>query len=450
MYPSEVDMWFLPLGGTGEIGMNMNLYGHAGRWLMIDCGVSFDEPLNPDKPNSFKHEVVCADPRFITDNKDELEAIIITHAHEDHIGAIEDLWLRWQKPIYTTPYTAAVLRRKLAYTAFADLVPIIEVNGGETVQIGPFSVTWVRFTHSLPEPFGLVIETAVARVLHTGDWKIDAQPITSDAFDEGLFKRIGLAGIDAVVGDSTNAMKPGWSTSEADCYDGLLAEAKEASGRVVVGCFSSNIARLITLARVAEASGRYIAVLGRSLERNVGLARQFGLWPEHIELIDHTHAGYLPPNEVLVVATGCQGEARAALNRLAEDSHPHLALDKGDKVIMSAIIIPGNELAIQRLTNKFNARRIEVVLAEQSPRVLHASGHPNQEELKQLYQWVKPRMVIPTHGEPEHLKAHADVAKQAGVRMTLTGMNGDLFKIGLQPSVRRNAIKAGRIALNRE
>ncbi len=418
MYPSEVDMWFLPLGGTGEIGMNMNLYGHAGRWLMIDCGVSFDEPLNPAKPNSLKHEVVCADPRFITDNKDELEAIIITHAHEDHIGAIEDLWLRWQKPIYTTPYTAAVLRKKLAYTAFAELVSIIE--------------------------------TPAARVLHTGDWKIDAQPITSAGFDSGVFQRLGLTGIDAVVGDSTNAMKPGWSTSEADCHDGLLAEVKEAQGRVVVGCFSSNIARLITLARVAEASGRYLAVLGRSLERNVGLARQFGLWPEHIELIDHTHVGYLPAREVLVVATGCQGESRAALNRLADDSHPHLVLDKGDKVIMSAIIIPGNELDIQRLTNKFKARRIEVVHAEQSDRILHASGHPNQEELKQLYQWVKPRMVIPTHGGPDHMKAHAEVAKKAGVRMTLTGMNGDLFKIGLQPSVRRNAVKAGRIALARD
>tara|TARA_Y100000589_G_scaffold224429_1_gene212003 strand:- start:2047 stop:3282 length:1236 start_codon:yes stop_codon:yes gene_type:complete len=411
-------MWFLPLGGTGEIGMNMNLYGHAGRWLMIDCGVSFDEPLNPAKPNSLKHEVVCADPRFITDNKDELEAIIITHAHEDHIGAIEDLWLRWQKPIYTTPYTAAVLRKKLAYTAFAELVSIIE--------------------------------TPAARVLHTGDWKIDAQPITSAGFDSGVFQRLGLTGIDAVVGDSTNAMKPGWSTSEADCHDGLLAEVKEAQGRVVVGCFSSNIARLITLARVAEASGRYLAVLGRSLERNVGLARQFGLWPEHIELIDHTHVGYLPAREVLVVATGCQGESRAALNRLADDSHPHLVLDKGDKVIMSAIIIPGNELDIQRLTNKFKARRIEVVHAEQSDRILHASGHPNQEELKQLYQWVKPRMVIPTHGGPDHMKAHAEVAKKAGVRMTLTGMNGDLFKIGLQPSVRRNAVKAGRIALARD
>ena len=418
MYPSEVDMWFLPLGGTGEIGMNMNLYGHAGRWLMIDCGVSFDEPLNPAKPNSLKHEVVCADPRFITDNKDELEAIIITHAHEDHIGAIEDLWLRWQKPIYTTPYTAAVLRKKLAYTAFAELVSIIE--------------------------------TPAARVLHTGDWKIDAQPITSAGFDSGVFQRLGLTGIDAVVGDSTNAMKPGWSTSEADCHDGLLAEVKEAQGRVVVGCFSSNIARLITLARVAEASGRYLAVLGRSLERNVGLARQFGLWPEHIELIDHTHVGYLPAREVLVVATGCQGESRAALNRLADDSHPHLVLDKGDKVIMSAIIIPGNELDIQRLTNKFKARRIEVVHAEQSDRILHASGHPNQEELKQLYQWVKPRMVIPTHGGPDHMKAHAEVAKKAGVRMTLTGMNGDLFRIGLQPSVRRNAVKAGRIALARD
>ena len=447
--PASSDFWFLPLGGTGEIGMNMNLYGHAGQWLMVDCGVSFDEPLNPDVAGAVKHEVVAPDPKFITDNLDLLAGLIITHAHEDHIGAVEDLWLRLKCPIYTTPYTAAVLRRKLSYTNFADKVRIIEVNDGETVTIGAFQATWIRLTHSLPDPYGILLETPAARVVHTGDWKIDRDPVIGAPIDASALQQLANIPIDAVVGDSTNALKPGWSVSEAECFEGLLAETKGCEGRVVVGCFSSNIARLVTLAKVAERAGRRMAVFGRSLERHVATARAFGLWPDDLELITHQHVGYLPPHEVMVVATGCQGEPRAALSRLADDSHPMLAMDRGDTVILSAMVIPGNEVPIDTMKQKFSARDIHVVQKDDTALPIHASGHPNQEELKQLYRWLTPALVIPTHGESQHLKRHAEIAREIGIKRTLTGVNGDLFRIAPIPSIRRKAVSTGRIPIAR-
>ena len=275
MVPTSSDFWFLPLGGTGEIGMNMNLYGHAGQWLMVDCGLSFDEPLTPGVEGAVNHEVVAPDPKFITDNLDLLAGLIITHAHEDHIGAVEDLWPRLKCPIYTTPYTAAVLRRKLGYTHFADKVRIIEARDGEQLTIGEFAVTWIRLTHSLPDPYGLLIETPVARVVHTGDWKIDRDPVIGAPIDARALQRLAEQPIDALVGDSTNALKPGWSVSEAECFDGLLAAIQKAAGRVVVGCFNSNIARLVTLARVARRTRRRL-VFGRSLERHVATAGPLG------------------------------------------------------------------------------------------------------------------------------------------------------------------------------
>ena len=449
MVPTSSDFWFLPLGGTGEIGMNMNLYGHAGQWLMVDCGLSFDEPLTPGVEGAVNHEVVAPDPKFITDNLDLLAGLIITHAHEDHIGAVEDLWPRLKCPIYTTPYTAAVLRRKLGYTHFADKVRIIEARDGEQLTIGEFAVTWIRLTHSLPDPYGLLIETPVARVVHTGDWKIDRDPVIGAPIDARALQRLAEQPIDALVGDSTNALKPGWSVSEAECFDGLLAATQKAAGRVVVGCFSSNIARLVTLARVAQRTRRRLAVFGRSLERHVATARAFGLWPEELELITHRDVGYLPPEEVMVVATGCQGEPRAALSRLANDSHPQLALDKGDTVILSAMVIPGNEAYVQALVQKFHGRGIAVIQKDDTELPIHASGHPNQEELKQMYRWLQPAMVIPTHGEAAHLKKHAEVAREVGVRRTLTGRNGDLFRIAPIPSVRRAAVYTGRIPIAR-
>ena len=446
LFPSPADLWFLPLGGTGEIGMNMNLYGHADQWLMVDCGVTFHEPLKPEFA-AVEHDVVCADPQFITRQREQLAGLIITHAHEDHIGAVEDLWPRLRCPIYTTRFTAAVLRRKLSYTDFADRVEIIEVETGQTHTIGPFKVTWLELTHSIPEPHALLIETAAASVLHTGDWKIDPHPVLGRPFNPKPLQQLADLSIDALVGDSTNALKAGHSVSEQAVYEGLYEAVKAAPKRVVVGCFSSNIARLITLAKVAEATGRHLALFGRSLQNMVNAARSVGLWPEAIQLTRPEHIGYLPANEVLVVATGSQGEPRAALHRLAEDSHPLLALDPDDFIVFSSMIIPGNEDEIAALVQRFHQRGIKTLQAHQSATPIHASGHPCKDELKALYNWVKPRIAIPTHGEPEHLEAHAKLARQQGVPFALVGRNGDLFRIAPQPSIKRQQVYTGRIAL---
>ena len=458
LYPNIDDLWFVPLGGTGEIGMNLNLYGHNGQWLMVDCGVSFDEPLVPryksgdgeeEEGSASKkgttHRVVAPDPSFIAKQKDALAGIVITHAHEDHVGAIPYLWERFQAPIYTTSFTAEVLRRKLARSKLANRIPIVEVDAGDTRHIGSFSVSWLAITHSLPEPFALKIETLAGTVLHTADWKIDSNPITGSPFDVNLYKQLGNENILALVGDSTNAPKPGFSISERNCYDGLLSTISPLKGRVIVGCFGSNIARLVSLARVAKKTKRYMALYGRSLLNMYGIAKQQGIWPDDLPITDPQHLGYLPPHEVLAVATGSQGEKNTALARLARDNHPHLSLDKGDTVIFSSIVIPGNEESVGRLSKALSAKGVAVIHSEDSALPIHASGHPCAEELKLMYNWVKPKIAIPVHGEHLHLQAHADIAKACGVTKHYVGQNGDLYRLSPQPSIRRQVVPVGRV-----
>lgn len=446
MTPGARDFWFLPLGGTGEIGMNLNLYGHDGQWLMIDCGVSFDEPLS--EGGATQHRV-CADPTFIEDRKEALAGIVITHAHEDHIGALPDLWARFPAPVYTTAFTAEILRRKLAREGLAQVAEIIEVDLDQRVSIGVFSLRWLSTTHSIPEPSSILIETTVGKVLHTGDWKIDTQPVLGKGFDASVFQSLACETIDAMVCDSTNALKPGHSVSESDCHRGLYQWISEAKGRVVVSCFASNIARLVTLARIAQASGRYLCLLGYSLENMYAVARAKGIWPIEQALCSPEHAGYLPPEEILFVSTGSQGEPRSALARLANKQHRSVELEAGDLVIFSAMEIPGNEDAIARLVGKLEAQSIRVVRRKDSALAIHASGHPNQDELKALYDWVQPRVAIPVHGEPEHIDAHALLAKRQGVQSQLRGKNGDLYLIAPHIGIRRNAVNAGRIALSK-
>lgn len=454
--PKKDDFWFLPLGGTGEIGMNLNLYGHDGKWIMVDCGVSFDEPLAPAYRNSAdstiekKHRVVAPDPSFIANQKENLAGIVITHAHEDHIGAIPYLWMRFQCPIYTTSFTAEVLRRKLVQTKLDNKVPIVEVSPGSLQQLGPFSLQWLAVTHSLPEPFALKISTEVGSVLHTADWKIDAQPVTGAPFNSALYRRLASENILALVGDSTNAIKAGFSISERNCYDGLLSTINSQPGRVVVTCFGSNIARLITLAKIAKKTGRYMALFGRSLLNMYSIARHQGIWPDDLPLADPFHLGYLPANEVLAVATGSQGEKNTALARMADDVHPQLQLDKGDTVIYSSIVIPGNEDAVERVNKTLKSRGVTTILSEESLLPIHASGHPCQEELKLMYHWVKPQIAIPVHGEAVHLRAHAELARQCGVKKCYVGENGDLYRLAPQPSIRRQVVKTGRIPLQQD
>ena len=447
MIPSQEDLWFLPLGGTGEIGMNMNLYGHDGQWLMVDCGVSFNEPLTPDDLRT--SEIVCADPRFISEQKERLAGIVITHAHEDHVGALPFLWRRFKCPVYTTAFTAEVLRRKLLQVGLADDVPVIVVNENETKKIGVFNVKWLALTHSVPEPFAMTIDTPAGRIFHTGDWKIDNQPIIGDGFSSATFKALAKENILAMVCDSTNALKSGYSESESDCYRGLLQTIETEKNRVVVGCFSSNVARLVGLGRIAKETGRYLALIGRSLTNMVSAARVTGHWPDDLPIIDAAHLGYLPREEVLVVVTGSQGESRATLNRLAADNCFDLSLEADDLVIFSAMRIPGNEQAIDRLAEQFKGRKIRTLQAHETDLTIHVSGHPCQEELKQLYTWVQPQLAIPCHGEPKHLDANAEVAKRSHVPQQLIGRNGDLYQLAPSVNVQRQQVKVGRIALLR-
>jgi ribonuclease J len=448
--PTEKDLWFVPLGGTGEIGMNVNLYGHNKQWLMIDCGVTFNVPLEQAQDEAVgvtRFNMVTADISFIANQRDCLCGIVLTHAHEDHLGAVLSQWEQLQCTIYTTAFTAEVLRRK-AYRAETPFeLPIVVVEAGGVLDIGPFTVEWIPTTHSIPDANAILITTPVARVLHTGDWKIDANPVVGKSFNKNLFKQLASKDITAMVCDSTNANRPGHSLSEKDCEQGLGTLISKARGRVVVTCFASNIARLITLAKIAQASNRYMCLLGPSLENMVSIARRTGFWPEELKITPRRHIGYLPKHEILIVATGSQGEPRAGLYKLALNIHRDCDLEKEDTVIFSSIVIPGNEKPVKRLTTLLLEREINVIESSGCEYIIHASGHPNEGDLKQLFNWVKPKCVVPVHGEPKHLLACSKVAKAQNIKHQLVGLNGDLYSLAPNFSIRRKVISAPRIAL---
>lgn len=446
MTPTSSDLWFLPLGGCGEIGMNMNLYGHDGQWLMVDCGVTF---AAPDAPPTEPH-VQMADPRFIEERQQDLAGLVITHAHEDHIGAVAHLWTRLRCPVYTTPFAAEILRRKLGEVGMDGLVPIIIVPRSERRHIGVFDVEWVDLTHSIPEPSALMIRTPAGSVFHTADWKLDPNPVLGDAYDPERYRQLGKEAVTAMVCDSTNAVVPGHSVSELALVAGLHDVVAAATGRVVVTAFASNLARLVTLAQVARETGRHLCLLGRSLNNMVSAARVTGLWPEGVTLVPPHDLAHFPRAAVLAIATGSQGEPRAALSRLARDRHPHLSLDAGDRVVFSARIIPGNEVEVGRLIQALQTRDIEVITDEAHTVPIHASGHPAAEELQAMYGWIQPEIAIPVHGEAEHIEANAEIARTSGVPRQLRGRNGDLFFIAPIPGIRRDAATVGRLGLQGE
>lgn len=449
MTPDASDFWFLPLGGTGEIGMNLNLYGHDGRWLMVDCGVTFDQNTDVDGEElvSVRPHIQMADPQFIADRKKQLDGLIITHAHEDHIGAVPYLWMKFKCPIYTTAFTAEILRRKLVEANLHDKVPVTIVDVNEHVEIGVFDVKWVALTHSIPEPQALLISTPAGKVFHTADWKLDANPVLGQAYKKQDYQALADHDVDAMVCDSTNANVAGWSGSEASLYKGLKHHIENAKGRVVVTCFGSNIARLHTLAKIAEETKRHLGLLGRSLINNMSAAKTVGVWPSVETFVDPSHLGYLPAHTVLLVATGSQGEPRTALNRLSTNSFRDMHLEPGDTVIFSSKMIPGNEIAIESMIERLKAMKVDVITADESSLAIHASGHPAQEELKAMYSWVKPKCAIPVHGEVQHLSANAKLARSVGVGEQLSGKNGDLFYIGPVRGIRRNAVKTGRLGI---
>jgi ribonuclease J len=425
--------------------MNLNLFLSQGRWLMVDCGITFEQ-ANEDHRR--RPSIQMPDPTFISSQRDQLDGLVVTHAHEDHFGAIPYLWQELQCPVYATPFAAAVLRKKAAWRGAPPPTPLIEVSPGDTHTIGSFDVTWLPITHSTPETCALLLESQGTRILHTADWKIDTRPVIGSPWSPSTWKALAAQGIDAVICDSTNATTPGRSPTEGEVGDALVKLVTSLKGRVVVACFASNVARVQSVFRAAHASERRVGLLGRSLDIMVRSAKHAGVFEPKVPIIDAEHLGYLPENEVLAVATGTQGEIGAALHRLMMDTHPHLSLGEGDTVIFSSKTIPGNEESVHRLIEGLKDRGVSVIHADDVAATLHASGHPCQDELKDLYETLKPRLSIPVHGEKRHMEANASIARESGVPVTFTGNNGDLFYLSPSPGVRRKWAPVGRLQVD--
>lgn len=415
------ELLFVPLGGTGEIGMNLNLYCYDGVWVMVDCGMMINTVDGEDR-------IFAPDPAFLLDK--DITALVLTHAHEDHIGAITDLWMTFRCPIYATPFTAAVVRRKVAESDLPERVPLKIVPPGARFDIGPFSFEMIPITHSTVESQSLVLRTAAGAVLHTGDWKLDPKPLVGPATAEARFKALAKERVLAVVGDSTNAQIPGRSGSESLVRERLKDLIGRERNRVVCACFSSNIARVATFLEVAAATGRHPVLVGRSLLRMVGAAQETGYLPRALNEVPLRDAMYLPRHKVLMICTGSQGETRAALSRISFGQHRDVFLEPDDVIFFSSKVIPGNEEGIERLQRRFQHSGVRVVSERDD--LIHVSGHPCIDELKQLYGWVRPECLIPVHGYPEHLIAHAQVGRDLGLRHVLEVRNGDVVHLNAE------------------
>jgi ribonuclease J len=431
-------LYFVSLGGAGEIGMNLNLYGYGGSWLIVDCGVTFGDDSQPGI------EVVMPDPGFIVERRDRLLGIVATHAHEDHIGAIPYLWTQLRCPIWATPFTAALLRAKLAEAGLAERVEINLVPMSCRFAIGPFDLELITLTHSIPEPNGVVLRTPAGTVFHTGDWKFDPDPLIGTTADEAALRRLGAEGVLALVGDSTNALRPGSSGSEAVLRQALIELVGRYDARVAVACFASNVARLETIAAAAAAHGREVALVGRSLRRIDEVARATGYLANLPRFLTEDEVPHLARERILLICTGSQGEPRAALSRIAREDHPHVALEEGDAVIFSSRIIPGNEKAISRLQNALARLGVEIVTELDA--FVHVSGHPARDELVRMYQLVQPRIAIPVHGETRHLIAHARLAAECQVHQPLVIENGDLIRLQAGSAAIVDEVPVGRLA----
>lgn len=417
------ELLFVPLGGTGEIGMNLNLYGHQGAWVMVDCGMMIDNVTGED-------QIYVPDPSFFKDK--QLAALVLTHAHEDHIGGIVDLWPHLQCPIYATPFTAAVVRRKFSESD-QETPPQFKIFPiGSRFQVGPFDIEMIPITHSTVEAHSIVLRTAHGAVLHTGDWKLDPEPLLGVRTDEERFKALAQERVIAVVGDSTNAQLPGRSPSEAAVRERLRDLISREQNRVVCACFSSNIARLATFLDVARATGRHPVFVGRSLLRMLGAAKETGYLPRWLDEVPPHDAMFLPRHKLMLICTGSQGEERAALSRIAQGEHRHIYLEPDDAVFFSSKVIPGNEEEIGLLQARFMEQGVRVITEEQE--LIHVSGHPCVDELKQMYHWVQPEALIPVHGYPPHLLAHAQVGRACGIKTVLEIRNGDVVSLSSEPA----------------
>jgi len=438
--PPDDALWFLPLGGCGEIGMNLNLYGTCGKWLMVDCGVCFPDENTPGI------EIITPDVSFIAERRQELLGMVITHGHEDHYGAIEYLWPQLKCPIYATRFTAEMIRAKLAEAGLNGQVSVTEMALGGGFELGPFKGEMIRVTHSVPETHMLHLSTLHGSVLHTGDWKFDLHPIIGDLTDGDRLKELGKQDLLALVGDSTGALTPGHTGSELDVQNAFRDVFRRYKHRIVVTCFSSHMARLKSVAIVAREQGRYVALAGRSLWRNAEIAEACGYLPEFSQFLSEHEAMQAPRDKIVFVSTGCQAQPRSALVRIAAFDHPAIELDGGDAVIFSSREIPGNEKAIARLQNQLIHQGIEILTWNSAP--VHVSGHCSQDDIARLYQWTRPRLAVPVHGELRHQTEHARIAMEQGVSDTIVPRNGEVFRLGPGVYEKVAEVQAGRHGLD--
>ena len=441
---ADDELLFLPLGGSGEIGMNLNLYGYGpedGRqWIIVDLGVTFGDERTPGV------DLIMPDPAFIEDRREELLGIVLTHAHEDHIGAVAHLWPRLRCPVYATPFTATMVRGKLIEAGLEGEVPLHIIPLGHRFDLGPFDIELVTLTHSILEPNALAIRTPLGLVMHTGDWKIDPDPVLGDDIDIARLTEIGDEGVRAIVCDSTNVFSPGTSGSEADVAASLIELIRPMEGRVAVTTFASNVARLESIARAAAACGRHAVLVGRAMYRVVAAARDAGYLKDLPPFLTEHDAGYLPREKVLFICTGSQGEPRAALARIAEDGHPNIVLEKGDCVVFSSRVIPGNEVSIFDLQNTLALRGIRVIT--EKDHFVHVSGHPCRDELARMYQWIRPEISVPVHGEARHLAEHAALARELQVPQQVVIRNGLMVRLAPGPAEIIDEAPSGSIYLD--
>ena len=438
------ELIFLPLGGSNEIGMNLNLYGFGAEgqqdWIMVDLGITFGDDRQPGI------DVITPDPTFIADRKNRLLGIVLTHGHEDHIGAVAHLWPLLEAPIYATPFTAELVKGKLKEKGIWEEVDFHVIELGSKLTLGPFDMELVTLTHSIPEPNAIAITTPLGTVMHTGDWKIDPDPLLGEVTDDETLRRYGDAGILAMICDSTNVLSHGRSGSEGEVKKSIIELIKGLTGRIAVTTFASNVARVETLIRAAAEAGRHPVLVGRSMHRIVAAARETGYLHGLPNLIDEREAGHLPRDKVMFICTGSQGEGRAALAKIAYDDHPNVVLDAGDTVIFSSRQIPGNEKDIFALQNQLADRGINIITEKEH--FVHVSGHPCRDELAEMYQWVRPQIAVPVHGERRHLMEHAKLAQDLQIEETVIPHNGAMVRLAPGPAKIVDEVPSGRLYLD--